>query len=45
MNKVFPYYAPECEQYEAHWEEMICDSYDSGIDDFDYEELTWTVNP
>lgn len=27
--------------YENH--ELICDSYDSGIDDLDYEEVDWTV--
>ena len=24
---------------------LICDSYDSVIDDFDYEDVDWTVKP
>ncbi|MBO4671904.1 MAG: hypothetical protein J5640_08735 [Bacteroidales bacterium] len=45
MNKLLSYYIPKCEAYEVHWEELLCDSYDSGIDDFLYQEVDWTVNP
>ena len=24
---------------------VICDSYDSGIEDLEYEEIDWTVTP
>ncbi len=24
---------------------IICDSYGSGIEDFEYEDLNWTVEP
>ena len=24
---------------------LVCDSYGTGIDDFDYEDLDWTVTP
>ena len=40
-----PYLAPECETNEARWEELLCDSYGSGIDDIDYEDVDWTVTP
>ena len=39
------YYRPP----QASWsdlapETIICDSYDSGIDDIDYEDVDWTIN-
>ena len=45
MKKALPYYSPECETTEAHWKELLCDSYGSGIDDVDYVDVDWTVNP
>ena len=43
-NYLLLYFAPKCEYYEAHWTDLLCDSYGSGIDDIDYEDVDWTVN-
>lgn len=45
MRILLHYSTPLCDAYEAHWKELLCDSYDSGIDDVDYEDVDWTVNP
>jgi len=41
MKKELYYHAPQAYWSELSGQELICDSYDSGIDDFDYEEITW----
>lgn len=45
MIKLKHYLSPECEFEEAYLRELLCDSYDSGIDDIVYEDVDWTVNP
>lgn len=45
MNRK-PYYStPRTCFSELEGFELVCDSYNSGIDDFDYEELDWTDKP
>ena len=44
-KKSILYFAPQSEWSILDNMELICDSYSSGIDDFDYEEVDWTVTP
>ena len=39
------YIAPQADWNELAPEELVCDSYGSGIEDFEYEDLNWTVTP
>ena len=45
QKKATLYASPRCECCAADWEIVLCDSYNSGIEDFDYEEIDWTVKP
>ena len=43
MKAKLYYRAPQASWSElAPWE-LVCDSYDSGIDNYDYEDVDWTV--
>lgn len=44
MNKP-SYRVPEAYWVDAISQELVCDSYDSGIDDYGYEDVDWTVTP
>ena len=44
-KKASLYVSPECEFQETRWEALICDSYNSGLEDFEYEEIDRTVKP
>lgn len=45
MKKYRKYLAPRIDWSALGALELICDSYDSGIDDMEYEDVDWTVNP
>lgn len=45
MKERLYYRAPQACWCELASESLICDSYNSGIDNFDYEEIDWTVKP
>ena len=38
------YLAPHSEWSTHATKDLVCDSYSTGIDDFDYEEIDWSVN-
>lgn len=44
-KKSILYSAPQSEWSNLDTMELICDSYISGIDDMEYEDVDWTVNP
>jgi len=44
MKERLFYHAPQTCWCELATESLICDSYDSGIDDFIYEEVDLTFN-
>ena len=37
------YFPPQIAFSELAPSELVCDSYDSGIDDYDYEEIDWSA--
>jgi len=39
------YLAPRTDWSALGSRDLLCDSYGSGIDDFEYEDLDWTVKP
>ena len=43
MRKKYIYQAPQAVWSELDSDALICDSYDSGIDDFDYEYVDWNA--
>lgn len=45
MRKLLFYRSPQVRWSDLKLEDPICDSYDSGIEDFDYEDVDWTVKP
>ena len=45
MKKNRKYLDPRTEWSALDTLELICDSYSSGIDDMEYEDVDWTVNP
>ena len=45
MKKYRKYLAPRTDWSTLDSLDLICDSYGSGIDDIDYEDLDWTVKP
>ena len=44
-KKSILYFAPQSEWSILDTLELVCDSYSSGIEDFEYEDLGWTVKP
>ena len=45
MDLKLSYRAPMACWTDTAIQDLICDSYDSGIDDYDYEDVDWTVTP
>ena len=45
MKERLCYLAPQTCWCELAAESLVCDSYNSGIDNYDYEEIDWTVKP
>lgn len=45
MRKLLFYRSPQTIWSDIELDKLICDSYDSGIDDLDYEDIDWTVQP
>ena len=45
MKKKSIYLGPQADWSEFATGSLVCDSYNSGIDDYEYEEVDWTVNP
>ena len=45
MNQKRTYLEPQAVWSLLMAQALICDSYDSGIDDVDYEDVDWTVQP
>jgi hypothetical protein len=45
MKIKLPYHVPQSVWSELKPEALICDSYNSGIDDFYYEDIDLTVTP
>ncbi len=41
----YKYRSPQTSWDEMESQAIICDSYNSGIEDFEYEDLSWTVKP
>ena len=39
------YRVPRTEWGSLAGRQLLCDSYGSGIEDYDYEDLDWTVKP
>ena len=44
-KKSILYFAPQSDWSALDTLELICDSYNSGIDDMEYEDVDWTVKP
>ena len=45
LKRATHYVSPECDFCDALWETVLCDSYNSGIDDYGYEDYDWNAKP
>ena len=43
MKAKLYYRTPQADWSELASLELVCDSYDSGIDDYDYEDVDWNA--